>query len=170
MVSKTKVIKNCPKSHFSISSFIRKKNEEVKKVDFFKKSPFSNRNKAVKNLEKNQNEDTDIQMKIENTNLNKSLKDSQNDEPMDIVDEEGVKKNTETNDSLDNCSTTNSDIENDKSRKKQFLIKEKIESKDDGKTDNSLLINKEKEIDINNDIQNVNEYTEEIFINLWKFF
>ena len=166
MINKTKVAKNCLKNHFSIPSFLNKKNEEEKKVDSFKESPFSNGNKAVKNLEKNPNEDTDIQMKTENKDLNESLKDSRNDEPMDIVDDEEIKKNTINNDSLDHCSTGNSDAENDKSRKKQCLIKEKIQYKDDGKTDNVLPINKEIEIDISNDIQNVNEYTEEIFDNL----
>ena len=96
LINKTKVTKNCPKSHFSFPDFISKKNEEEKKVDSFQICPFSNGNKVFKNLEKNRNEDIDIQM-----NVNESLKDAQNDEPMDVVNEEEINKKTISNDSLD---------------------------------------------------------------------
>ena len=161
LINKTKVTKNCPKSHFSFPDFISKKNEEEKKVDSFHICPFSNGNKVFKNLEKNRNEDIDIQM-----NVNESLKDAQNDEPMDVVNEEEINKKTISNDSLDKYSTSNSNTENDKTKKKQCSTKEKIEYKDDGKTVNSLQINKEMEINTNTDTQNVNEYIEEIFESL----
>ena len=165
LIAKTKVGKNCPKSHFPIPSFISKKIEEEKKVDSFKKSPFSNENKFVKNIEKNKHENMDIEMKIENKNMNESLKVAQINEKMDVVDEDEIKKKTVTNDSLDNYSTANSNMENDKSKKK-FLTKEKIEYKFNGKNENTLKISKEIENEINTDIQNVNDYIDEIFENL----
>ena len=140
--------------------------EDEKIVDSFKKRPFSNENSTFTKLKKNREENMDIEMKIENKNLNEPLKDSLNDEKMDIINEEEFKKKAVTNDSLDNFSTANSIIENDISQKKQNLSKKKIESKANGKVDYTLEISKEMESNINSDLQNVNEYTDEIFQNL----
>ena len=140
--------------------------EDEKIVDSFKKRPFSNENSTFTKLKKNREENMDIEMKIENKNLNEPLKDSLNDEQMDIINEEEFKKKAVTNDSLDNFSTANSIIENDISQKKQNLSKKKIESKANGKADNTLEISKEMESNINSALQNVNEYIDEIFQNL----
>ena len=166
MIAKTKLAKNCPKNSFSIPSIINKKMEVEKIVDSFKKRPFSNENSTFTKLKKNREENMDIEMKIENKNLNEPLKDSLNDEKMDIINEEEFKKKEVTNDSLDNFSTANSIIENDISQKKQNLSKKKIECKANGKADFTLEISKEMENNINSDLQNVNEYTDEIFQNL----
>ena len=166
MIAKTKLAKNCPKNSFSIQSIINKKMEVEKIVDSFKKRPFSNENSTFTKLKKNREENMDIEMKIENKNLNEPLKDSLNDEKMDIINEEEFKKKAVTNDSLDNFSTANSIIENDISQKKQNLSKKKIECKANGKADYTLEISKEMENNINSDLQNVNEYTDEIFQNL----
>lgn len=166
MIAKTKLAKNCPKNSFSIPSIINKKMEVEKIVDSFKKRPFSNENSTFIKLKKNREENMDIEMKIENKNLNEPLKDSLNDEKMDIINEEEFKKKEVTNDSLDNFSTANSIIENDISQKKQNLSKKKIECKANGKADYTLEISKEMENNINSDLQNVNEYTDEIFQNL----
>ena len=87
-------------------------------------------------------------------------------EEMDIINEEENKKKILTNDSLDNYSTAHSNLENEKSQKKQNLTKEKKEHKSDRKTNNTLPINKEMECEKNTDIQNVNEYFDEIYENL----
>lgn len=162
MIAKTKEAKNCLENHFSIPSFITKKAEEDKKVDSFEKKPFSKGNKVIKNLKKNRNEEIEVDMEIENKNSIESLKDLQNYELMDIINEEEIQKKTVTLDSLDNYSTNNSNIENDKRQKKQNLIKEKIDYKDDRKIEYSLQISKEMENEKNTD----NEYIDEILENL----
>jgi hypothetical protein len=166
LIAKTKLAKNCPKNSFSIPSIINKKMEDEKIVDSFKKRPFSNENSTFTKLKKNREENMDIEMKIENKKLNEPLKDSLNDEQMDIINEEEFKKKAVTNDSLDNFSTANSIIENDISQKKQNLSKKKIEFKVNGKADNTLEVSKEMESNINANLQNVNEYIDEIFQNL----
>ena len=64
----------------------------------------------------------DINMKIENDNVNKSLHNSLNTEQMNISNEENITKNKNFNDSCgrvdnsygDNYSTANSNVESDK--------------------------------------------------------
>lgn len=153
------------KSHLLVPN-LTKIDEEEKKIDLFKKNQFSNQNNAFKNLKINLNEDMDIEKKIENKNMNESLKDPLYYEKLNVIKEEEISKKTITNDSLDNYSTANSNIENDKTQKKQNLTKEKIEYKGIGETNNILKESKEMETEKNTDIQNVNEYVDEIFQNL----
>lgn len=163
-------------------------NKKTKKniLDSFKKNVISQANKHLINLNQNQpdannsdiqNIDMDIEMKKECDNLNiSSLKDSINTEKMIISNEKEFKKSKDCNDSYingdnsygDNYSTANSNVENDKNKLKQSLSKENIDNsiKNENQPDNETQISKEVEIPTNDEIQNANEYIDDILENL----
>ena len=173
------------KTHLSISYLINKKTKK-NILDSFKKNVISQANKHLINLNQNQpdannsdiqNIDMDIEMKKECDNLNiSSLKDSINTEKMIISNEKEFKKSKACNDSYingdnsygDNYSTANSNVENDKNKLKQSLSKENIDNsiKNENQPDNEMQISKEVEIPTNDEIQNANEYIDDILENL----
>ena len=92
----------------------------------------------------------DIEMKIENENINKSLNNSLNIEQMNISNEENFTKNKSFNDSYnhtdnsygDNYSTANSNFESSKNKLKPNLTKEKKENINCGKNKYDIQDNK----------------------------
>ena len=147
------------KNHFKNSNYTNNKNEKISSLD-----------STIINIAENneiKNDDIDVEMKIENE-LNNSL----NNEQMNISNEEYFKKKKKCNDSYnhtdnsygDNYSTANSNVENDKSKQKLNISKESNEFTNEGNNEikKEMLLN---EIH-NSDIQNVNEYMDEILDNL----
>ena len=110
-------------------------------------------------------------MKIENNNSNESFNNSLNTEQMNISNEAYYKKkngndsNNHTDNSFgDNYSTANSNVENVKSKQKQNIAKEKNEytNERNNRLENEMILNESH----NSDLQNVNEYMDEILDNL----
>ena len=119
----------------------------------------------------------DIEMKIENDNLNKSLNNSLNTEQMNISNEENFTKNKSFNDSYnhtdnsygDNYSTANSNFESSKNKLKPNLTKEKKENINSGKNpknENKMIISQDNLIADNINVQNVEEYMDDILESL----
>ena len=120
----------------------------------------------------------DIEMKIENENINKSLNNSLNIEQMNISNEEKFTKNKSFNDSYnhtdnsygDNYSTANSNVESSKNKLKQNLTKEKKENincgKNQTKNENKMIISQDNLTADNINVQNVEEYMDDILESL----
>ena len=110
-------------------------------------------------------------MKIENNNSNESFNNSLNTEQMNISNEEHFNKKKNCNDSYnhtdnsygDSYSTTNSNVENDKSKQKRNVTEYNNAGKNQPKTE--MILNERNESH-NSDLQNVNEYLDEILENL----
>ena len=120
----------------------------------------------------------DIEMKIENENINKSLNNSLNIEQMNISNEENFTKNKSFNDSYnhtdnsygDNYSTANSNFESSKNKLKPNLTKEKKENincgKNQTKNENKMIISQDNLTADNINVQNVEEYMDDILESL----
>ena len=161
---KTKLSKQVLKNHFNTLHFINSKNakqsnlelESVKKnvISLDKKKSGKLSQNTLKENNASERDDMDVEMKIEEDNLNESLKNSISCEKMNMSNEDEFKKgktsnsyNNTDNSFGDSYSTANSNTENDKKKIKQKLSKVKIEFTILGKKieNNEMQISNESE-------------------------
>ena len=173
------------KNHFNTLHFINSKNakqsnlelESVKKnvISLDKKKSGKLSQNTLKENNASERDDMDVEMKIEEDNLNESLKNSISCEKMNMSNEDEFKKgktsnsyNNTDNSFGDSYSTANSNTENDKKKIKQKLSKVKIEFTILGKKieNNEMQISNESENVKNYIAPNEEEYTDDILENL----